>query len=229
MSSKKTKQTRGNKKGRRNRGGAPRGVLTSAFLPFTVRTLKYTSNKLLTENAAGAGATNVYALNGMYDPDFTGVGEQPMWFDQLLTVSGPYLKYRVLAATVVVTFANNTAGNVYAYINFTASNTIPASLIAAQQKPMSRFAIMNPATSGKGQRVFRVRMPIHTVLGITKVHLKNDDYYSGSYTANPSMQAFMQVGIYAAPGGAVVGQANYTVEIDYHAEVYQLSPNASTS
>lgn len=229
MSGKKNqKKNKANRK-RRNRNNAGRGLLVSAFLPYTVRTLKYTDNKMLTETAAGAGATNVYALNGMYDPDFTGIGGQPMWFDQLLSLNGPYLKYRVLSVSVTVTFANNTNGIIYAYVNLTASNAIPASLLAAQQKPFGRYGILNPTSSGKGQRVFRFRMPIHTVLGITKVHLKNDDYYAGSYTANPTMAAYLQVGVYAAPGGAIVGQANYTLEMDYHAEVYQLSPNATTS
>lgn len=214
------------KNGSRGRTG---GMLTSAFQPFTVRTLKYTDNKMLTEGGAGTGAFNVYALNGMYDPDFTGVGGQPMWFDQLLTVNGPYLKYRVTSVTVNVLFANNVNGNVYCFVNATVSSSTPASLIAAQQKPFSKYALLNPATSGKGQRVFRMRLSIATVLGVTAAHLKNDDYYAGSYTANPLSVAYLQVGIYAAPGGAVVGQANYTVELDYHCEVYQLSPNATTS
>ncbi len=220
-----------NKRSKRNKRSNQQlgGMLTSAFAPFTRRTLKYTDNKMLTEGAAGTGAANVYALNGMYDPDFTGVGGQPMWFDQLLTVNGPYLKYRVTDVTVTVTFANNVNGNVYCYINATASSSAPASLIAAQQKPMSKFALLNPATSGRGQHVFRVKMSVARVLGITKAHLLNDDYYAGSYTANPLSVAYLQVGIYAAPGGAVVGQANYTVEIDYHSQVYQLSPNATTS
>ncbi len=205
------------------------GPLNSAFAPLTRRTLKYTDNKMLTETAAGAGAHYVYALGGMYDPDFTGVGSQPMWFDQLLTVSGPYLKYRVTDASVVVTFANNTNGNVYVYWNATVSSATPASLVAAQQKPFSQFALLNPNTSGRGQRVFRARFDLAKILGITRNHLLNDDYYAGSYTANPLSQPYLQVGVFAAPGGAVVGQVNVTVEIDYHAQVYQLSPNAATS
>lgn len=228
MSNKQQKKQRKNKQQNKMKRRNVNPVV-SAFAPMTYRTLKYTDNKMLTEVAAGAGAFNSYALNGMYDPDFTGVGGQPMWYDQLLTVTGPYLKYRVTAATVTVTFANNVAGNVYCFWNATVSSSFPASLIAAQQKPMSRFAILSPTTSGKGQRTFRLRLDIARVLGITKTHLLNDDYYSGNYAANPLSIAYLQLGVYAAPGGAVVAQLNYSLEIDFHCQVYQLSPNASTS
>ncbi len=231
---KKNNKAKGNGRGRRSRGrrgggGGGGGLLVSAFPTKTFRTLKYTDNKMLTETAAGAGASNVYSLNGLYDPDFSGVGGQPMWFDQLLSVNGPYLKYRVTSVTITVIFGNNTAGNLYCYLNCTASNAIPASLLAAQQKPMSKYRMLNPSTSGKGQTTFKLRVSVAKVLGVTNQHLLNDDYYAGSYTANPLSQPFLQLGIYAAPGGAVVGQANYTLEIDYHAQIYQLSPNATTS
>lgn len=223
---KQNKNKKNRSRGRRRRG---QWRAVSAFAPLTWRTLRYTDNKALTENAAGAGAANVYSLNGMYDPDFTGVGAQPMWFDQLLTVSGPYLKYRVTQVGVNVTFASMVNGNVYCYVNATSSNSIPASLIAAQQKPFAKSAILMPATSGKGQHVFRFTVDLANVLGVTRAHLLNDDYYAGSYTANPLQGCYLQIGIFAAPGGAVVGMANYAITLDYRAQVYQLSPNATTS
>jgi hypothetical protein len=43
---------------------------------------------MLTEAAAGAGVQYVFGLNNLYDPDVTGAGHQPMYYDQLFTQQG---------------------------------------------------------------------------------------------------------------------------------------------
>lgn len=49
-------------------------------------------------NADGTSAsTYTYALNGLYDPDISGVGHQPMGFDQFAAL---YQSYKVLGAKV---------------------------------------------------------------------------------------------------------------------------------
>lgn len=47
----------------------------------------------------------VYRLNSLFDPDFSGTGRQPMYFDQFCGATSPYRKYRVLGAKIKVTYA----------------------------------------------------------------------------------------------------------------------------
>lgn len=51
----------------------------------------------VTSFAAAVSALQVYRANSLFDPDFTGVGTQPNYFDQY---SALYNKYRVLAVSV---------------------------------------------------------------------------------------------------------------------------------
>ncbi len=63
--------------------------------------LKYTDTEVL----SGTGTTSdmVYRLNSLFDPNFTGVGSQPLSFDQLSAV---YQKYLVLRCDWEVTATN---------------------------------------------------------------------------------------------------------------------------
>lgn len=49
-------------------------------------------------------ATYIMRGNSLYDPDFTGTGHQPLYFDQYMAL---YSKYRVLGSRIKVTFINN--------------------------------------------------------------------------------------------------------------------------
>lgn len=53
--------------------------------------LKYTGNFSMT-NTAGSGFY-VYRMNGLYDPDFTGSGHQPLGYDQWSAFYSRYLVY----------------------------------------------------------------------------------------------------------------------------------------
>lgn len=75
-----------------------------------VTKLRYVDNLSL----SGAGSTvgsNVFRMNSCFDPDLSGVGHQPMYFDQLCGPVGtaPYSRYRVISSVMTVTY---TAGAV---------------------------------------------------------------------------------------------------------------------
>ena len=76
--------------------------------PFPMRlknTLRYSGQPTLS-TAAGAAGNGTYSFraNGMYDPDFTGVGKQPVYFDQLCAV---YNHYTVLYSKISVQIASS--------------------------------------------------------------------------------------------------------------------------
>jgi len=54
--------------------------------------------------SAGSPAIWQFRMNSLYDPDLTGTGHQPQWFDQLSAV---YNNYKVLGSKITCTFIPN--------------------------------------------------------------------------------------------------------------------------
>jgi len=68
-----------------------------------VTKLRYVDSILLTGTSIGS---NVFRMNSLFDPDLTGSGHQPMYFDQFCGAIGtaPYSRYRVLSSNITCTF-----------------------------------------------------------------------------------------------------------------------------
>lgn len=74
-------------------------------------TLRYFGNFIaLNGGAAGIAAGHVFSANGLYDPDITGVGHQPIGFDQLMQL---YDHYTVVGAKCRAYFTNVDTVNPY--------------------------------------------------------------------------------------------------------------------
>jgi len=121
MPNSKPNQMRGRRKNRQSKknagGGATRLGARSAQIDvrvnpplFPVVTRKklfyYDYARELTSTAASV-AYYRYAVNGLYDPDVTSAGHQPLGFDTMMTY---YEQYTVIASKITVTFVNSTAG-----------------------------------------------------------------------------------------------------------------------
>lgn len=75
--------------------GFPNSIITK---------LRYCTVTTLT-GTGGARALNAFAANGIYDPDITGVGHQPMYRD---TYASIYNHYKVLGSKITVTWLPRT-------------------------------------------------------------------------------------------------------------------------
>jgi len=84
-----------------SRAGAITRLGSDFGFPDRIRTkLKYSD--VITLTATLANTTEwTFRMNSLYDPDLTGTGHQPMWFDQFSPV---YLKYRVYGSRIKATF-----------------------------------------------------------------------------------------------------------------------------
>lgn len=61
--------------------------------------------------SAGSPAVWQFRMTSCFDPDYTGTGHQPQWFDQL---AGVYQAYRVLGSKITVTFSPNQVSDIEA-------------------------------------------------------------------------------------------------------------------
>ncbi len=227
------------KKNKKNKRRGPRGensalservpnsvskLVRTPFPPRVRHKIVYTYAGLLTEAAAGAGATVSFSTNGLYDPYVPLGGGQPMYFDQLCTATGPYTKYRVYGVAIRVVFGSNTNASVMFGAYYSPSVTAPASLTEAQEKPMGQYTIVGQG-SGAGKVVLHSSRKTHQVLGLSRTHISNDEYLAGAYNANPVLGSFFTVWLY---GFGVVATGLITVDITYDAEFYAIT-NTGTS
>jgi len=96
-------------------------------------------------STAGSLATYTYSCNGMFDPNITGTGHQPMYFDQLSAIYNHYtvLNSKISVSCVAIATA---AGVIGVYINDDAS-VVPGTAIGLCEQGTANYRIVNIGTS----------------------------------------------------------------------------------
>lgn len=97
---------------------------TPLFPPRVTKKLRYATSASLSCSAVGTVSGRVYSANGLFDPDVTGTGHQPMGFDQMML---SYDHYYVTASKIEVLFKNISASTVNVAIRTDADVVITTS------------------------------------------------------------------------------------------------------
>jgi hypothetical protein len=164
------------------------GMVKSAnpTMPTAVRVvLKY---HFTVTQTASAGEVDTYLFrgNGMFDPDVTGVGAQPLGFDQWHTL---YQQNRVLASTIKATLTTPDATtNDALSINFcvypSQGTSTPTTFESGASNPYARSKAVNGVIP-RGQAIVN-SMETSTMLGLPKVGPLVDDQLDGTNLADPA-------------------------------------------
>lgn len=156
--------------------------LGSTGFPRTLRVkLKY-HETVAFSSATGAVSSNIFRLNSLFDPNETGVGGQPMYYDQLAAVYG---KYVVLNSVIKCTFApvTETAAtscwNVGIVGNQNATISTDGDTNAEQRH--SAWAIINGRTGGPNQKTLMLRFNLKDNLNLSYI----DSDAQAATNANP--------------------------------------------
>lgn len=187
---------------RRNR--MPRSGVVSPFPTVMYRKLAYTDDTLrLVQGAGDTCAYIEYRGNSLNDPDLTGVGNQPRYYDTLVGAAGgtaPYRSYNVLASKIIVDIyqdpaAAGAAQNCTVFVipnrGTTLGDNLPTTLLKAMETPYTRKKEIGLNTSWKPQRL-TAYMKSNVMFG-TKDGMDNE--YSATYNGNPSFGWKWSIGI----------------------------------
>jgi len=220
------KGRRNRRKNRSNRAAtAPSGrsahsdlrYRTPLFPPRFTKRLVYVETGLTVTGISGLAGNYFFSANGMFDPNVTGTGHQPMGFDQMMLM---YNHYTITASKITVTGVNNSASGFYATLACylspdTTSITDPSTLMEngfIVWKPL--YPITQPGSIAK----LNMNCNVGTYFardGNARELLEDTDLY-GTAAANPNDQVYFVICAYSETGANTVS-VSFTVELEYTA------------
>lgn len=191
-----------------------------AFLsPKLVTKLRYASVVSHSNGVADAGMYQ-FRLNSVYDPDFTGGGVQPPYFDK---IAGLYNTYRVLSAKFRVRTMFATGGTQLVTAWTSASSTAVNSVSSAMCQTDADTIIVSAYTDAN-EGGFKKWISMAKAFGVERAEIETDSDYGALVTANPNKVAYLN--LYS---GNMTGTATSTctslVEISYYVEWSQPIPD----
>lgn len=191
---------------------APSTKLRAVGLPPKMfAKLEYTDLYSLTIDTHAFGPWGAAAVqsfqSSLYDPDYTGFGHQPMYFDQLCSNVGPYQWYRVYGIGFRFEFVNtNTSQNMPCCIHFTdiaspISVTSKSDWLKVEEQSTVKPVWIGPASSKP--TIVKGYMSVAKTLGTSYKSIRDDDRFRAIYSATPADTA--NINIYITSGNVSEG------------------------
>ena len=154
--------------------------------------LKYAETVNVATGVSGLGSY-IFSCNGMYDPNTTGGGHQPMYFDQW---SAMYNHYTVLKSTMKATVVANTTGATIFSLGQDDDTTInAANSYTIWERPGYQTKVVNAPVEPSGTSLWS-KWDAKKVFGADP---QSDPSLQGSATSNPTEQTFYVLYFDATP------------------------------
>jgi hypothetical protein len=154
-------------------------------------------------------------LNSLFDPDTSGIGHQPVGFDQLMALYEDYVVYGVKYR---VQFINPDASNdVICGVSSTDTINTNADARVYIENGQTEWALMTKQVGGKNFAEFSGYADLSKIHGFDYKQYINSQAFMGQATANPQDRAFLHCWAAAANGSSDPGDQIIYVELQYYA------------
>lgn len=193
-------------------------TVNRSLQPFAQRyiaRLKYTDSFDI-PNQLGVPSPYVFRLNSIFDPNFTGIGHQPMGHDTLQTM---YNRYRVIRCKWAIQLQARDGGNYYLCAvptNGTMTPTLPQwdNMV---EMPRCKYVRQN---SGSDPAILRGSIRLPQLVGRTTQQYMADDRFQAEFGSNPAEAC--DLNIMAFNSGNLTGQPNClaTIRLIYTVECF---------
>jgi len=160
----------------------------------------------------------VFSANGLFDPNFTGAGHQPLTFDQLMVM---YNHYTVHSATISVLWIAGTATQSYVSICRAGDNTPQTDVQKLIENGQISFQVLPVAGIQDVFNKQEMSIDIAKFEGVDDV-LDNTDL-RGTVAANPLEQAYFHLNTWN-PQAVTVITNHAMVEITFDATFTEPKP-----
>ncbi len=205
----------------------------SSNLPFpiTLRTkLRY--NDIYTLNAVSGFAKYVYSGNSAFDPDYTGVGHQCLYWDQIAAI---YAKYVVLASRITFKGNVDTGSNqgIIATITAYYQNTFADSIAGLQESIESPFNTYKMLINAPvKQEVMSLGYRTYELLGVSERELIDNPDFWASTSNDPPYEWFYKIAFSNCDGATTAFGVSMTVSVEYDVmfgQFTEVAPSISKS
>lgn len=200
-------------------------VLTMpVFQTKTLRRLNYSESVAMSFSTFGP-TTYIYTTNGLYDPNITGTGHQPMGFDQLMVF---YEHYIVVRMRALVTFSNKNTYPVDVALALNAASTSVTDVSALQEGGYMVKDRLTAAGSQGSVKTLSIVCNNAKFEGYTNI--LDADEFKGNVAANPTEQTYLDLVAWDPDGKN--GDLVCEVMLEYDAwfvEPRKLTPSLTSS
>lgn len=198
-------------KGRKPTGTPEMYTPAQVFPDVLKTTLRYNSN-MIQINPSAASVYYSFDLNAMYDFDFDNLvgNKQPLYFDELLTVDGPYRTYTCKKWVTKIHIINASGDPLICYWSQGSAVNDSDTLIEVQNKPNVRELILTQNDGGKNSGTIVAPGSINEIYG----KRLDPSGMTGHYTSNPASLAKGTLYLYN-PGGVVTTPVRAWVKITH--------------
>jgi len=201
-------------------GGTSIGRTLLQTVPlFPVR--KYVKGQLYYEpyvtRSASLGALAVYniAANGLYDPNRTATGHQPIGFDQMMLM---YEQFCVVRAHIKVTAINIGSDATRVAIILSPDTGAPPSITAAMENGLLTSTIINGSGDSSGQnrmKTLQLTCDVPKYFGRSYQAVLADPLLSGTVSADPAEQVYFQICIWDPFSTSVSAEVAMDITVSY--------------
>jgi hypothetical protein len=175
--------------------------------------LPYAQFGTLVEGGAGIGVNYTFRLNDVFDPDFSGTGQQPLGLDQYAQMYG---RYRVHSFSYEVTFGSRSAAPVWGGVYTSPQSTLPAAAVAwSVVNDSVKSGAMGNASGSNNILMLTGKVNIAEVLGISQKEFMSDMDFSATVLSNPARMAYLHIWVI---GRAVPAVVDFRVRLYYDIE-----------
>lgn len=181
--------------------------------------LIYSEFVSLTSTGAGTVGYYAFSANGLFDPNITGTGHQPMGFDQLMLL---YEHYTVLRAKVTVTFINDDCKQCgMVGIAISPDGTLPSTYTTLIENGLVSKKFLNGGRTAVQGFMDGTAVQVSMPFDIRQINgraapIVGDDLYRGDAASNPTEQTYIAL-FCSNLSNATVFPVSASVDIDYEA------------
>lgn len=174
--------------------------------------LPYYSNFSLTVPTTGLAVSYVISANGLYDPDITGTGQQPMGFDQMMVF---YEHYTVKAAKIKAIFRNTTTAIApFVAVSVKADATLVTDPYSIMEQGNTVSTLLGIATVATSFKELTLSVNVKRFLGVDD--LMDFESGRGDIANNPAEQLYFHVQAWSIDAAAT-GPVTVQFRVEYQA------------